>query len=101
MQSYEVYNKDGIAIYPVIEEELVDEIKSEYSVGDLVKIIPGATFTSGLPVPSWLIKSKVYIRKIKNGTVMISTSPRGSINGTIYTKYITINDVEEVREETP
>ena len=62
------------------------------SVGDTVNLVDGAKYTSGTSVPSWLLKSVLYVREIRNnGNVVISTLKTGAITGVVNSKYLTKN----------
>ena len=45
-----------------------------FNIGDAVKVLPDATFTSGNKVPASVIDTKVFIRDIKNGNYVIANS---------------------------
>ena len=61
-------------------------------VGDAVKLVSGAKYTNGKSVPSWVIKSTVYVREIRsNGDVVVSILKIGAITGVVNSKYITKN----------
>jgi hypothetical protein len=61
-------------------------------VGDAVKLVTGAQYTSGKSVPSWVIKSTVYVREIRsNGDIVVSILKVGAITGVVNSKYITKN----------
>lgn len=61
-------------------------------VGEAVKLIAGAKYTNGRSVPSWVIKSTVYVREIRsNGDVVISILKVGAITGVVNSTYITKN----------
>lgn len=60
-----------------------------FKVGDEVKLIEGAKYTSGKAVPKWLIGKKVYVREIrKNGDIVFSTLKIGLITGVVDDKYL-------------
>ena len=53
-------------------------------VGDEVKLIPGAIYTSGRTIPNWVFETKLYLREIRpNGNCIISTKPTGPITGMV------------------
>ena len=80
-KGYEVYNEEGIAIYPVPAAE---KITSNFKVGDVVSLVKGAKYTNNVLLPKWLLESKIYIREIrKNGDLVISTKKIGSITGVV------------------
>ena len=77
---YEVYNSSGVAIYP--ERELEEEIVKTFKAGDEVKLLPGATYSNGKTIPSWVFSYKLYVRgKDKNGDIIFSTKKTGTIIG--------------------
>ena len=86
-KDYEVYNSKGVAVYPedrvVKEEEKAPvKIESNFKVGDSVSLVSGATYISGKEIPSWLYKTKLYVREVrKNGDVVFSTKQTGAITG--------------------
>ena len=61
---------------------------SGLSVGDEVKLVDGATYTSGAQIPSWVFKSKLYVRQINGDNIIISTLKTGAITGTVNKKYL-------------
>ena len=66
----------------IIPEEEEKEVES-FKIGELVKLLPGSTYTNGKEIPQWIINSKIYIRSaIKNDIVSFSVSKTGAITGT-------------------
>lgn len=62
----------------------VEEIKTTFKIGDVVRLKEKATYSSGTPIPAWVIKSKLYIRDIRsNGDYIISTKQTGPITGVV------------------
>jgi len=61
------------------------------AIGDEVKLISGAKYTSGKSVPSFVIKSKVYVRGISGDNITISILKVGAITGVVDKKYLTKN----------
>jgi hypothetical protein len=49
-KDYEVYDSKGVAVYPVAPAIT----RSTFEIGDEVKLIKGAKYTSGALTPSWL-----------------------------------------------
>jgi hypothetical protein len=81
---YEVYSKTGALVYPSYEEE-----SKEFSVGEKVTIVPGAKWSTGAAVPTWLLSKQLYIREIyKNGILVLSTVQTGPYTGTIKPQYV-------------
>lgn len=75
---YEVYNSKGEVVYP-------EKVEPVFEIGDKVKIAPDAkTWANGKTIPSWVKKSVLYVREIRNnGNVLVSTKQSGAITGTI------------------
>lgn len=62
---------------------------SSYKVGDVIKLVDGATYASGKSIPSWVFKSTLYVRDIrKNGDIVFSTQKTGAVTGVVSPKYI-------------
>lgn len=57
-------------------------------VGDVVKLVSGAKYTSGKTIPDWLYKTTLYVREIRNDSVVISTQKTGAITGVVEFKYL-------------
>ena len=90
---YEVYNEDGVAIYPerneVVEETKPVENARPFELGAEVKIAEGAVWNNGKAVPSWVIKSKLYVRGYKSDTIVtVSTLRTGAVTGSLDVKYV-------------
>ena len=61
-----------------------------FKVGDEVKLVSGAKYTSGTSIPSWVFKSVLYVREIRsNGDIVISTLKTGAVTGVVASKYLT------------
>lgn len=77
---YHVFDASGKIVYSV----------ASFKVGDVVKLVSGAKYTSGKSVPTWVINSKLYVRQIKsNGDIVVSLLKVGPITGTVASKYVT------------
>lgn len=72
----------------------------DLKVGDEVTLVAGATYTSGKPIPSWIFKKTLYVRKLKEDGVLVSTLKVGSVTGTVLSKYLMKNgrEVEKVEK---
>ena len=58
--------------------------KSKFKVGDAVQVKEGAKWDSGSTISSWVFKTKMYVREIKNNNkIVISTQTSGAVTGTI------------------
>lgn len=79
---YEVYDSQGIAVYPKVSAPTPST--SEFEIGDAVKLISGSTYSSGTSIPSWVFRNKLYVRSIRsNGDVVISTQKTGAVTGVV------------------
>ena len=91
-KDYEVYDMDGVAIYPKepVKEEVTSSVStSKFKVGQEVKLLPGAKYTTGNTIPVWVTKSKLYVRDIySNGNIVFSTQKTGAITGVVEAKHL-------------
>ena len=79
----------GIAYKEKVVAKPVTTVKSDFKVGEVVKLLSGAKYTNGGAVPTWVINSKLYVREIRsNGDVVISTQKTGAVTGVVASKYI-------------
>lgn len=63
---------------------------TQLAVGDAVKLIAGAQYTSGRAIPSWVFNCTLYVRELRSGnSVVISTLKSGAITGVVDKKYLT------------
>lgn len=77
---YEVYDKNGVAVYAI---SVIQPVYT-FEVGDTVSLVPGATYYNGVAIPKWVFGYKLYVRQIyKNGNVVISTQPTGAVTGVV------------------
>ena len=88
--------KDDGIVGPITENAIKEDIKNmeqnivnpegekEFKVGDAIRLKKNATYASGTEIPSWIKKSKLYIRDIRsNGDYVISTKMTGSVSGVV------------------
>lgn len=75
--------KTSSAITPTNPDIEKKPVTSEFKVGDAVKLIPGAKYTSGKSIPSWVFKTKLYVREIRSYGIVISTQKSGAITGIV------------------
>ncbi len=85
------------SILPAEEEVVIDEIIEDdvlvedrppveplkFKIGNEVKLVPGATYDSGIAIPDSIINSKLYVRQIKNGNYLIGLQMTGRILGSV------------------
>lgn len=62
---------------------------NEFKIGDEVKLISGAKYSSGESIPNWVFSSKLYVRELQGDNVVISTLKTGAITGVVNKKYLT------------
>lgn len=86
--------------YPKTTVVIVDDDQVQvknFSVGDIVKLKDGATYTTGQKIPSWLFKMNLYVRNINNSSsVTISTMKTGLVTGNVHPKYLQL--IQEAQE---
>ena len=84
---YEVYNNEGIAIYP--ESIIQDNSTNIFKVGDEVKLTSDAVWAGNKEIQSWVFRAKLYVRDFaKNGNIIVSTKKTGAITGVLDSKYL-------------
>jgi hypothetical protein len=60
---YEVYNGEGVAIYP--KEMAVETPAAGFPVGSEVMLRPGAKYFNGKNIPAWVFEMKLYVREVR------------------------------------
>lgn len=100
-KEYYVFDASGKAIYPTTTSSSTNTSTSTattttntntttFKVGDEVKLVSGAKYSSGKTIPDWVFKSKLYVRKVNtNGDIVVSTLKTGAVTGTVNKKYLT------------
>lgn len=79
--------KSEVVIQPVKPSTPTTSV--EIKIGDTVRLAPDAKYVSGKSIPSWVFKSTLYVRDIRNnGDVVISTLKTGAVTGVVSPKYI-------------
>ena len=87
---YFVYDENGKQVYPEIVVEPTKPMTSTFKVGDVVKLVSDATYSTGAKIPTWVFKYKLYVREIlKNGDIVISTQKTGAVTGVVKPNAIT------------
>jgi len=81
---YFVYNSKGVQVYPNKIETVTPPAATEgLKVGDTIKLVEGATYSTGRNIPAWVFKSVLYVREIRNDEVVFSTLRTGAITGVV------------------
>lgn len=84
------------------EDNKVEEVATEFKVGDLVSIKEGAVwYDTGSAVPSWVLKKNWYISSISGDRAVLNKPESGtnSINSPISTTYLVL--VSTASSDTP
>lgn len=55
----------------------------EFIVGDKVKLVAGAKYTSGKSIPDFVFNAELYVRAINGDNITISTLQSGAITGVV------------------
>lgn len=66
-----------------MEQDVVTPDIETFKIGEIVQLIPGATYIDGKSIPAWIINSKIYIRSEmqENNSIAFSISKTGPITG--------------------
>ena len=66
-----------------MNENIIVTEPEVFEVGQMVRLIPGATYSDGKAIPAWVINSKIYVRSKPNANdvVTFSISKTGAITG--------------------
>jgi hypothetical protein len=97
-KEYSVFDGKGLVVYPenkvVIKPEESKPVVAKLKVGDAIKLLPGATYTSGKAIPAWVFKSKLYLREIRSntGSFVFSTQKTGAVTGVVDPKFVVAYD---------
>lgn len=79
---YFVFDENGKVVYPVTTT------LAAFEKGQEVKLVAGAKYINGKNIPSWVIKSKLYVRDFDDkGNIVFSTLKIGAITGSADPKY--------------
>lgn len=70
---------------------------SSFSVGQKVKLISGAKYVSGNPIPAWVVNSTLYVRQISGDNVVISTQLSGAVTGVVNKSQIVQEDTAQYK----
>ena len=64
-------------------------VDNNLNIGDIVQLTEGATYYNGASIPSWVKKTKLYVRSFrKDGYIVISTQKTGAITGAVDKKFL-------------
>ena len=88
----DMYLKEGSHIVAAIDSAIVEESKEEYKEGDIIKLIPGATYANGKSIPAWVFKSTLYYRGKNDKGIVFSVLKTGAVTGTVKPEMIAGNN---------
>ena len=97
-EDYSVFDASGFVVYPedrvVVKPETEVKPSAGLKVGDAIRLLPGAVYTSGKAIPTWVFKSKLYLREIRSttGSYVFSTQQTGAVTGVVDPKYVVAYD---------
>jgi hypothetical protein len=108
-KAYSVFDPNGLVVYPeknVVKptEPITKPNTNTLKIGDVVKLIPGAKYSSGQAIPAWVFKAKLYLREVrKSGNYVVSTQKTGAVTGVVEPKYVIAYDapIPEVNSAKP
>lgn len=78
--AYSVFDPNGVKVYPK------EEVK--FKVGDIITLSTDAKYINNTSIPSWVLNSTLYVRKIDDNKITFSTLKTGDITGVVDVKYI-------------
>ena len=63
---------------------------AQFAVGDMVRLLSCATYTSGMTPKNWVFEKTLYIRELRdNGkSAVVSTEKTGDVTGVVAVKYL-------------
>ena len=70
------------------------------NVGDEMKLVENAKYTSGKSIPNWVINSTLYVREIRGEEIVFSTLKVGAITGVVNKQYIVGSESEQKKSIT-
>lgn len=74
---------------PSVNTSSTPTVSNKFKKGDEIKLVSGAKYTSGKSIPNWILKSKLYVRELRdNGDIVFSTLKIGAITGVVNPKYV-------------
>lgn len=96
---YYVFDASGKAIYPSTPAPTPAPkptsatkpnvaVGGGFNLGDEVKLVAGAKYTSGGTIPGWLFNKKLYVRDINGNNIVFSTLKTGAVTGVVDKSYL-------------
>lgn len=98
-QKGDMYLKEGSHVImaiddsPSLEKEQI--IKTNFTLGQKVRLKEGAKYYNGKTIPSWVFKYDLYVRRIDGNNIVFSTLKTGAITGkTAATNLIPVEEIK-------
>lgn len=95
----DIANRVNKLLGVVSSSEPEEILKVDFKIGDEVKLVDGATYSSGKSIPAWVFDKVLYVRAINDGDITISTLKSGAVTGNVYYKYLVANKKDEPAKE--
>lgn len=76
------------AVVPIKPTTTTTTTTAGFKLGDEVKLVSGAKYTSGGAIPGWVFDKKLYVRDIRGNDIVISTLKSGAVTGVVASKYL-------------
>ena len=71
------------------------------SIGDVIELVPGATYVNGKALPAWLYNMTLYVRGVDGDNITFSIYKTGATTGIISRKYIVNGNESQPVAPTP
>ena len=82
-------------------EKVENNEAHSFALGEEVKLVSGAKYSSGKSITSWVFKKTLYVRAIKGENITISTLKTGAVTGTVNAKYLVSLNPSVAKPSTP
>lgn len=80
------------AIKNMEQNVIIPEEEVKFEAGMEVALLNGAVFTNGKTVASWMFNKKLYVRKVDENNITISTVKSGAVSGIVDKKWLKVWD---------
>lgn len=80
------------AIKNMEQNIIIPEEEVKFEAGMEVALLNGAVFTNGKTIASWMFNKKLYVRKVDEDNITISTVKSGAVSGIVDKKWLKVWD---------
>ena len=80
-------------------DKFLDDVNSEFKIGERVRLVHGAKYSNGISCPSFLFNTTIYVREIDGNYITISTLKTGAVTGIVHKDYL--KSLDNVSSTTP